>query len=67
MFAAMSLPLFWVIYKKLTKTHVYDIDHNKKNFTTAKDYLLILIPCLCDLIGSTLQFFSLIFIDSSIY
>lgn len=67
MFSAMSLPLIWIYYKKLTKSNFYHIDHNKKNLTTFTDYLLILVPCLCDLFGSTLQFFSLLFIDSSIY
>ncbi|KAL4476239.1 hypothetical protein ABPG74_009972 [Tetrahymena malaccensis] len=64
---AMSLPLIWVVYQKFKKQLYVNVDPSKKMMTTWRDYLWILVPSLCDLIGSTLQFFSLLFIDSSIY
>lgn len=67
MFFGMSLPMIWVIYKKQRKTYDLEKDPSKKVLTTIKDYSLVLIPSMCDLIVSTLQFFSLLFVDSSIF
>ncbi|KAL4479576.1 hypothetical protein ABPG72_018562 [Tetrahymena utriculariae] len=64
---ANTLPLYYILYKKLTKQNIMQIDLNKKNMTSIKDYLWILLPSLCDLTGATLQYFALLFLDSSIY
>ncbi|KAL4465195.1 hypothetical protein ABPG74_001909 [Tetrahymena malaccensis] len=63
---ANTLPLYYVVYKKLTNQSIIQIDHNKMNMKS-KDYLWILLPSLCDLTGATLQYFALLFLDSSIY
>ncbi|EAR92191.2 nucleotide-sugar transporter (macronuclear) [Tetrahymena thermophila SB210] len=64
---ANTLPLYYILYKKLKKQNIMQIDDNKKNMTSIKDYLWILLPSLCDLTGATLQYFALLFLDSSIY
>ncbi|EAR92190.2 nucleotide-sugar transporter (macronuclear) [Tetrahymena thermophila SB210] len=64
---ANTLPLYYVLYKKLKKQNIIQIDHNKKKMNNFKDYLWILLPSVCDLTGATLQYFALLFLDSSIY
>lgn len=42
-------------------------DKKKRDLETAKDYSIFALPMLCDLIGSTAQYYALIFVDSSVY
>lgn len=59
--------MLWVFYMKLSGRELVVKCDKKKDLSKFSDYFIMALPMFCDLIGSTAQYYALLFVESSVY